>query len=99
MIGVGLDVNGLVVPGAGQTGVVGILILTMNKGAGDIVDVMTDGEVVEAGLAAGTTYFAAAADGVISASAPAAGAAGVKVGHTVEAGRLIVRVQRVSTPV
>lgn len=94
-IGVGLDVNGRVVPGAGTTGVVGVLIKTSDAVAGDIVDVMTDGEIVEAGLVAGTTYYAADADGAISTTGPATGANLTKVGHTVEADRLVVRVQEV----
>lgn len=89
-IGVGLDSSGRVVPGAGNTGIMGILALTSDKKAGEIVDVMTDGEMVEAvGLTAGTTYYAAVADGVISDTAT-----GVRVGHTVEATRLVVRLGR-----
>jgi hypothetical protein len=68
-IGVGLDVNGRVVPGAGQSGIKGVLTTTKAMVAGDIVDVMTDGEIVEFVGVAGTNYFAALADGVISDSA------------------------------
>lgn len=95
-LGVGLDVNGRVVLGGGNTGVVGVLVLTKALKAGDIVDVMTDGEIVEVpGLAAGTVYYAAAAGGAISAAGPAVGANAARVGHTVEATRLVVRVQQV----
>lgn len=63
--------------------------------AGDIVDVMTSGEIVDIdGLAAGTAYYGAA-NGNIQAGAPAAGVNGYYVGSTVEAGRLVVRFQRV----
>lgn len=93
--GVGLDTNGRVVPGAGNTGIKGVLVQPEDKAAGDIVDVMTDGEIVEAGLVAGTTYYAAAADGVISTTAPGAGVNGTQVGFTVEASRLVVRVKQV----
>ncbi len=56
--------------------------------AGDVVDIMTDGEIVDVpGLAAGTRYFAKA-DGTLSSAA----ADGPYVGHTVEATRLVVRV-------
>jgi hypothetical protein len=49
---------------------------------------MTDGEIVDvAGLAAGTVYNAEA-DGDIVAGA------GTRVGHTVEATRLVVRAAR-----
>jgi hypothetical protein len=62
---------------------------------GNIVDIMTDGEIVSVpGLAAGTVYFAAA-DGSLTATGPAAGVNGYKVGHTVEADRLVVRFERV----
>lgn len=59
-----------------------------NKKAGDIVDIMQEGEIVElTGLAAGTKYSAVAnGDGLI---APAIGL--FRVGWTVEATRLIVR--------
>lgn len=64
--------------------------------AGNIVDVMTHGEIVGVtGLVAGQTYYAAA-DGTLTATAPAAGTAGWKVGHTVEADRLVVRFQRIT---
>jgi hypothetical protein len=56
--------------------------------SGDIVDVMTAGEIiVPTGLAAGTRYFAKS-DGTLSATATD----GPLVGWTVEATRLIVRV-------
>lgn len=88
-VGVGLNTSGLVVKGAGNTGVRGVLVLTKIRKAGAVVDVMTDGEITEFGGTAGTNYFAAAADGVINATS----AAGKTfVGQTVEGGRLIVRV-------
>lgn len=92
-IAVGLDVNGRVVAGAGQTGVVGVLVTTKNMRAGDIVDVMTDGEIVEmAGTAAGSVVTALDADGVLNDEAVGAGR--TRIGHTVEATRLVVRVAR-----
>lgn len=94
-IGVGLDANGRVVAGAGNSGIVGVLINTRDMNAGDIVDVMTHGEIVEAGLVAGTTYYAADADGTLGTAGPAAGVNATRVGHTVEADRLVVRVQEV----
>lgn len=91
-IGVGLDVNGRVVPGAGNTGIVGVLINTRDMKAGDIVDVMRDGEIVEFGGDPGTVYTAAEADGVISDDAVGTGQ--VSIGFTVEGDRLIVGVTR-----
>jgi hypothetical protein len=73
------------IPGAVNAGV------PIGGKAGNIVDIMTHGEITGVtGLAAGTTYYAAA-DGSLTATAPAAGAHGWKVGHTVEADRLVVR--------
>jgi hypothetical protein len=86
--GVGLDASGRVVKGAGQSGVRGVLVVDgKGKKAGDIVDVMTSGEIVDvAGLAAGTRYVANTGTGVLAT------ATGTEVGITVEAARLIVRV-------
>jgi hypothetical protein len=92
-IGVGLDTNGRVVPGAGTTGIVGVLCKPDSAAAGDIVDVMTHGELVEFAGAAGTVYTANTTTGVITN-----GAASVtqnKVGFTSEATRLIVRMNPV----
>lgn len=98
--GVGLDANGRIVKGAGNTGIKGVLVLTSNKAVGDIADVMTDGDMVEFPGVAGTNYFAQGTDGELVAgtgaltnTAPVA-ANSVKVGHTVEATRLNVRVNR-----
>lgn len=87
--GVGLDVNGRIVKGAGNTGIVGILVLTKVRKAKDIVDIMTDGECVDSALLPGTTYYADAVTGVLSVTATAPA---VRVGSTVSANRLIVRV-------
>jgi hypothetical protein len=97
-IGVGLNNAGQVVKGAGQSGIVGVLILTMARKAGEIADVMKFGEIVEFGVtiatpagigAAGTAYFADATTGVINATS-ATGK--TEVGHTVEGSRLIVAI-------
>lgn len=94
-IGVTLNANGRVVRAAAADTSLGVLVIDAPKAAGDVVDVMTHGEVVEvAGLAAGTVYFTTAT-GALGATAPAAGVNAVRVGHTVEATRLVVRVQRV----
>lgn len=103
VVPVGLDANGKVVKGLGNTGYVGVVVLTEQKFANDIVDVMQDGDIVEfdsAGAVAGTNYFADAADNVVKAgtgaqtnTAPAT-AGSKKVGFTVEATRLVVRMGR-----
>ena len=90
-IGVGLDANGRVVPGAGNTGIIGVLCKPDAAAANSIVDIMKDGELVEFAGVAGTVYTANTGTGVISNAAMSA--AQVPVGHTVEATRLIVGVQ------
>jgi len=90
---VGLNASGQVVLGAGNTGVIGLLITHGAKIAGDIVDVMTHGDVVEfaetggATPTAGTVYGGAATGGEVSATG-----AGKYIGSTVEADRLVVRI-------
>lgn len=91
-VGVGLDVNGRVVVGAGNSGIVAVVAIPDAKKSGEIVDCMTDGELVEFAGAAGTVYRVTDATGVIDAGAPGAGQ--TRIGHTVEATRLIVRVAR-----
>lgn len=92
-LGVSLDGNGRVVPGdGGGKGIKGVVCLPYDKKAGEIVDCMTDGELVEFGGAAGSNYTANTTTGAITSAA--ASATQVYVGHTVEATRLIVRVTR-----
>lgn len=103
---VGLNSSGQVTVGAiaANPGCVGVMILTSAKYAGDVVDIMTHGEVTSlngstpfdnfhaagvAGVAvAGKKYYGRAADGLIDDVATANHA----IGWTVEAKRLIVRV-------
>lgn len=85
----GLNASGAVVKGAGNTGVKGVVCLTKIRHAGEIVDVMTDGEVVEAtGLTAGTNYYGSAAGAVGTTNTD------TYLGNTVEATRLVVRLAR-----
>lgn len=96
---VGLNASGRVVKGAGATGVIGVLVVNQAMAAGSTVDVMTDGEIVDFTLhnasaaAAGTRYFGVAADGTFSTTNT-----GTRLGWTVEASRLIVRVGRGTNP-
>ena len=90
-IGVGLDNQGRVVVGAGNTGILGVICPSHAMVAGEIVDTMTDGEIVDFGGAAGSVYYADNATGVIS-TGDAVGK--TRIGHTVEAGRLVVRMDR-----
>lgn len=88
VVGVGLDTSGRVVVGGGNTGVKGGLVLTKVRRAGEVVDVMTDGEIVEFPGVAGTNYYADAA-GVVSTTNT-----GKYLGCTVEGTRLVVRAVR-----
>lgn len=95
--GVTLDANGRAVIGsAGNTGTVGVVCTTRNMVAGDPIDVMTHGEIVEFAGTAGTVYTNTEATGVLGTTAVGAGVK--KIGHTVEAptattARLVVRLE------
>lgn len=91
VVPVGLDASGRVVKGAGNTGVIGVVVLTKVLAAGKIVDVMQDGEIVEmdknhAGIVAGTRYYGSAAGALTTVNTDK------PLGWTVEATRLVVRV-------
>lgn len=100
---VSLNANGRVIIGhafnaaAGVGGFIGVLVLDTPLAAGEIVDVMTSGEIVEftlangAAAAAGTTYTTNAnGDGGYGTTA-ANGTTITRIGTTVEATRLVVR--------
>lgn len=88
VVPVSLNASGKVVKGtAGQSGFVGVVCLQKVRYANEVVDVMTSGEIVElTGLAAGTQYYAPATGEGVNTTAT-----NPKVGHTVEATRLVVR--------
>ena len=93
--GVGLNTSGRVVLGQGNTGIIGVLIAHGAKNVGDIVDVMTSGEIAEYTLTAGTaanigvTQTANTTTGLITETA--ASATQIAVGFTQAVDRLIVR--------
>lgn len=93
--GVKLDANGRAVKSDSVTNAKGVVALGKQRLAGEPIDIMTSGEIVEiTGLAAGTDYYLAA-NGTLTATAPGAGVNGLYVGFTVEADRLVVRFQKV----
>lgn len=92
VVGVGINNQGKVVVGAGVTGVIGVICLPQDKAAGAVVDVMTDGEIVQFGGTVGSLYTVNTTTGAVSTTA--ASATQTPVGWTVEANRLIVRAQR-----
>lgn len=97
-VGVGLDATGKVVPGAGTTGVLGVCVVVVGTNglpakAGDVVDIMTHGEILEVG----DTGFTGRAAGIPVYVVPGTGAltnvatANIKVGYMAESDRLVVR--------
>ncbi|QNJ55323.1 minor capsid protein [Gordonia phage LittleFella] len=95
VIGVGLNASGNVVKGSGASGMRGVIVLTEALKAGDIVDIMTSGDIVDFGGNAGTAYFADATTGAVnSTSAPGK----FPVGATVKGDRLVVRFVPVAVP-
>lgn len=104
VVPVGLDVNGHVVKGPGQTGVLGVLVLTrVILAADEPVDVMTAGEIVEyptaaAPAAAGTVIYGDVTGAFGTGDNAGTAVNAVRIGHTVESkigkgARLVVRVQ------
>lgn len=98
--GVQLNGSGRLVRATSALACVGIVIAYKVFAAGEIMDVMTNGEVVELAAAdlqaatapvAGTKYYLDTTAGRLTATAPAAGTNAFYVGTTVEAGRLVVR--------
>lgn len=100
--GVGLDVNGRVVIGPGNTGFKGVICEQKDLVAGQPIDIIKDGEIVEFTGVAGTNYFADGASGALVAGTgartetPPAAAGSKHIGHTVEGTRLVVAVGRVT---
>lgn len=91
---VALDGNGRVVKVSAVDTAVGVVVIDAPKSAGDVVDVMTAGEIVGVALTPGAQYYSKA-DATLEAVAPGAGVNKVRVGWAVEAARLVVRVQKV----
>lgn len=100
-VGCTLNSSGLVVVGGpasplGDGDICGLLVITRTMRAGQIVDLMTDGEIVEmAGQVAGDTVWIANTTGLLDSTPPVLGSNKVRAGRVVEATRLIVRLQTV----
>lgn len=106
-----LNASGQVVIGSGgaNTGIVGVMVLTEARYAGDVVDVMTHGEITDLNTAtpfdnfaaatvptapaAGTDYYGVPGTGMIDSTATA----NKKIGWTVEQKRLVVRMAAAGT--
>lgn len=88
-----LDTNGRVVfTGITAANFRGVVCTTKDMKAGDIVDVMTDGEIVEMAATVAGATVTTDATGVIDDVA--ADASHFNVGFTVESTRLVVRTAR-----
>lgn len=93
IVGVGLDANGRIVKGAGNTGVVGVLVLSKVRNAGEAVDILKRGEVVGgAQVIVGTAAVAGTSYSISAAGVVTATAAGVRgtLGYTAEIDRFVV---------
>lgn len=99
--GVMLNGSGRLVRATSALACVGIVVAHKVFNAAEIMDVMTQGEVVELDAAdiqggtaptAGTKYYLDTTAGRLTATAPATGVNALYVGTTVEASRLVVRV-------
>lgn len=100
VIVVALNGSGRVIKATTAAAAVGVVIVTRAMAAGEVVDVMTNGEIVELDAtdlqtgspAAGTKYVLdTTASRLAAQGAPAAGTNVFYVGTTVEASRLVVR--------
>jgi hypothetical protein len=102
--GVGLNTSGQVVKGAGNTGVIGVVVINEPKAIGDVVDVVNNGELADlttlnddtTALTAGTAYYADVTTGAITATATA----NKKIGFSIDPagqGRFIVRCSAINT--
>lgn len=94
-------VSGGLGTGENPTGaLIGVYMVSDPKFAGDVVDIMTQGEVVNfddgkyTGVVAGQDWYIDKTSGFLTHTAPAAGVNAFYVGTTVEAGRLVVRFRR-----
>jgi len=99
---VSISASGVVIGGAAETAIMGVICPVKAMAAGDIIDVMTSGEIVEATMTAGTAFAAGAivyghgtAGGV--GTVDATSTTGKVIGKTIELDRLIVRVTPATT--
>lgn len=94
--GVSINTSGqVVIGGSAETAIEGLICPHKVFAAGDMIDVMTSGEIVEATYTAGTAFTAGAAafvTGTTGAVNITSGAGTKKVGRMIELDRMIVRV-------
>ena len=80
--------------GAAETAIIGVIIAGRAMAAGDVIDVMTHGEIVGALTTAGAAFVTGAIVSVASGASTGlvASAAGKVIGRVIEADRLVIRV-------
>jgi hypothetical protein len=102
VICVALNNSGQVIKATSAVSCVGVIVATHAMAAGDVIDVMTHGEIVEmagpdieggTAATAGKTLYWNTTASRLTATAPADGLAACRIGHIVEATRLVVRVE------
>lgn len=92
--------TGLLVLGGAATAIRGLIQVRESKAAGDVVDVMTSGEIVDQfflndGVTAtvlGTAYYVDNVTGALTATTTSNKQVGVRVADSPDKGRMIVRV-------
>lgn len=102
VIAVDLNTSGQVIKAVAAADALAVICPTTTMNSGDVIDCMTHGEIVDVagaadnvtGAAAGADVFAGAG-GAVNVTGPGAGANSARLGHFVEAWRLVVRVQKV----
>lgn len=91
----GVSINGtgrVVVGGAAETAITGVICPVRPMDAGEVIDVMTSGEIVDATMTAGTAFAAGAlVYAHLSGAVDSTATAGKAIAKMVEATRMIVR--------
>jgi hypothetical protein len=88
----------VVIGGAAETAVMGLIIATRPMSANEPIDVMTSGEIVEATMTGGTAFTAGAiVYAHLAGTVDATSTSGKVVGKMVELDRMIVRVPPATT--
>jgi hypothetical protein len=91
-----VSINGsgkVVMGGAAETAIIGVVVAVRPMAANDPIDVMTSGEIVEATTTAGAAFVAGAVVSVATGASTGAvaSAAGKIIGRVIEATRVVIR--------
>jgi hypothetical protein len=88
----------VVIGGAAETAVMGLIVAQKAFAAGDMIDVMTHGEIVEATMTAGTAFTAGAiVYAHLAGTVDATSTSGKVVGKMIELDRMVVRCPAATT--